>query len=78
MGSGSLLTRGARFSSIDEFLSFMNEHKTSYHAIEDRNIRGRKLLMQPVVKLAKLSTREEQFVVGKGVTSGGGKDKKAV
>jgi len=77
-GSGSLLTRGARFASIDEFLSFMSEDETSHHAIEDSEIGDRKLLMQPVVKLAKLSPKEKQFVVGKGVTSGGGNDKKAV
>ena len=76
-GSGSLLTRGERFSSIDEFLSFMNENKTSYHASEEKDNGDRKLLMQPVVKLAKLSPREEQFVMGKGVISGGGKEEES-
>lgn len=76
--SGSLLTKGARFSSISDFLSFMSDDKTSHHAIEDREIGDSKLLMHPVVKLAKLSPKEEQFVVGKGVISGGGNDKKAV
>jgi len=77
-GSGSLLTKGARFSSIDEFLSFMSEDETSHHASEESEIGDRKLLMQPVVKLAKLSPKEEQFVVGKRVISGGGNDKKAI
>ena len=56
----------------------MSEDETSHHASEEREIGDRKLLMQPVVKLAKLSPKEKQFVVGKGVTSGGGNDKKAV
>ena len=81
-GSGSLLTRGERFSSIDEFLSFMNENKTSHHASEEKDNGDGKLLMHPVVKLAKFSpkfsAKEVQFVVGKGVISRGGNDKKAV
>jgi len=76
--SGSLLTKGARFSSISDFLSFMSDDKTSHHASEEREIGDSKLLMQPIVKLAKLSPKEEQFVVGKSVISGGGNDKKAV
>ena len=81
-GSGSLLTRGERFSSIDEFLSFMSEDEISHHASGEKDNGDRKLLMQPVVKLAKFSpkfsAKEVQFVVGKGVISRGGNDKKAV
>ena len=36
-GSGSLLTRGERFSSIDEFFSFMSEDETSHHPSEERS-----------------------------------------
>ena len=71
-GVGSLLKRGARFSSIDEFLSFISEEETS----NDTNKEG--LAMQPVVKLARLSRKDEQFLVGKGVIGGGEKVKQAL
>ena len=62
-GVGSLLTRGARFSSIDEFLSFMSDDETSHQTNEQGGLGNGGLAMQPVVKLARLSRKDEQFLV---------------
>ena len=76
-GVGSLLTRGARFSSIDEFLSFMSEEETSNDTNKEGGLGDGGLAMQPVVKLARLSCKDGQFLVGKGVIGGGEKVKQA-
>jgi len=76
-GAGFLLTRGARFSSIDEFLSFMSEEETSHQTNKEGGLGNGGLAMQPVVKLARLSHKDEQFLVGKGVIGGGEKVKLA-
>ena len=76
-GVGSLLTRGARFSSIDEFLSFMSEEETSHQTNKQGGLGNDDLAMQPVVKLARLSRKDEQFLVGKGAIGGGEKVKQA-
>ena len=77
-GVGSLLTRGARFSSIDEFLSFMSEEETSNQTNKEGGQGDGGLAMQPVVKLARLSCKDGQFLVGKGVIGGGEKVKQAL
>jgi len=77
-GVGSLLTRGARFSSIDEFLSFMSDDETSHQTNKEEGSGNGEVAMQPVVKLARLSRKDGQFLVGKGVIGGGDKVKKAL
>jgi len=97
MASGSLLlTKGARFSSISDFLTFMNEDETSHLAINNKEgeKRAGELSRQPVVKMARMSSKETQILVGKrdigmsseekqvlvekGATSLGGKVKKVL
>ena len=58
-GVGSLLTRGARFSSIDEFLSFMSDDETSHQTNKEGGLGDGGLAMQPEVKLARLSCKDE-------------------
>jgi len=81
LASGSLLlTKGARFSSISDFLTFMNEDETSHLAFNNNNKEGEKRggepSMQPVVKMAKMSSKEMQILVGKRDL--GGRVKKAL
>jgi len=79
MASGSLLlTKGARFSSISDFLTFMNEDDTSHLAINNKEGKKREgePSMQPVVKRAKMSSKETQNLVGK--RDWGGSVKKAL
>jgi len=69
MASGSLLlTKGARFSSISDFLTFMNEDETSHLAINNNEgeKRAGELSRQPVVKMARMSSKERQILVNKG------------
>ena len=69
MASGSLLlTKGARFSSISDFLTFMNEDETSHLAINNKEgeKRAGELSRQPVVKMARMSSKERQILVGNG------------
>jgi len=78
MARGSLLTKGARFSSISDFLIFMNENDTSHLAINNKKGEKREgePSRQPVVKMARMSSKEKQNIVGKG--DWGGKVKKSL
>jgi len=78
MASGSLLTKGARFSSISDFLTFMNEDDTSHLAINNKEGEKRKgePSRQPMVKMAKITSKELQILAGR--RDCGGRVKKAL